>query len=347
MSKTQRRTGRLGSAGRGARAALLTLVMAPGTSLAAEPQHCSETAQEQLQACLAELRDDFFTAQARCRNQREAEERNACYDEAQSALAEGGPHCRAQFDARRALCARIGEARIDPQFEPELFDDPRHPTRPNPYFPLKVGNRWVYAEGREVDTVEVLDEIKRIDEVPCIVVHDRLTLDGQPVEDTEDWYGARKDGSVAYCGELAREYETFEGDDPQKAELVSIEGSWKAERDGSLAGTIFLAQPGVGRTYRQEWSAGAAEDAAEVVSTRYRYGATPLLDARVPRRLVERLCAAGDCVVTRDFTPIEPDGFQFKYYARGIGLFLEVNPATGSTVVLRECNFDPRCTSLR
>src|SRR5262245_42041636 len=215
MSKTQRST-RCGS-GRWAGAVLLAVGLGvPAASAAAEVHpHCSATADEQLQACLAEIRDDLFTARARCRNQREAEEREACYDEAQAAFAEGSPRCRAQLDARVALCARVGEDRIDPQFEPELFDDPRRPSRPNPYFPLGVGSCWVYAEGDEIQTVEVLDQTKRIDDVTCIVVRDRVEQDGQPTEDTDDWYGVRKDGSVAYCGEISQGFETFEGDDPE------------------------------------------------------------------------------------------------------------------------------------
>jgi hypothetical protein len=46
---------------------------------------------------------------------------------------------------------------------------------------------------------------------------------------------------------------------------------------------------------------------------------------------------------------MEPTGFQRKYYARGIGMFLEldVNP-DGTTEVfqLTDCNFDARCATL-
>jgi hypothetical protein len=209
-----------------------------------------------------------------------------------------------------------------------------------------VGNQWVYAGGDETITVRVLDETKRIEGVTCIVVHDRVEEDGEPVEDTDDWSGQRKDGSVAYCGEISREFETFEGDDPQEPELISIEGSWKAGRDGDLAGTLFLAEPAVGETYRQEWSPGNAEDAATVVSTSYRLGEDPALDLHVPRALAQRMCGAGDCVVTREFTPIEPDARELKYYAREVGLFLEVDPRSGSTVELVECNVSARCVGL-
>ena len=47
-----------------------------------------------------------------------------------------------------------------------------------------------------------------------------------------------------------------------------------------------------------------------------------------------------------EFTPIEPDAFGRKYYARGIGLFLEVDPEDGDVVQLVDCNFDARCAAL-
>jgi hypothetical protein len=36
-----------------------------------------------------------------------------------------------------------------------------------------------------------------------------------------------------------------------------------------------------------------------------------------------------NCVVTREFTPIEPGAATIKYYAPDVGLILEVDPETG------------------
>jgi hypothetical protein len=352
MSKLQRRPEARRTALRCVGAALLITLLwappAPGHDGDGDrrPRHCTLTALDQLHACHAEVRDDFFTGRARCRNLDDAEDRDECQDEVQAAWREGNPLCREQFGARRELCQKVGEGRIDPGFEPEDFDDPRNPGNPNPFFPLQVGNRWVYEGGEETVTIEVLNKTKRIDEVDCIVVNDRVEVDGKPVEDTDDWFGTAKDGSVWYCGESSRDFETFEGDDPQEVELVSIDGSWKAERDGDLAGVLFPARPQVGQVYRQEWSAGNAEDAAEVVSTSYRFGADPDLDRHVPQDLAEPLCSAADCVVTREYSPLDPGSFEYKYYARGIGLFLEVNPRSGSSTELVECNVSPKCGSL-
>ncbi|MGH9461894.1 MAG: hypothetical protein ACRD1X_11790, partial [Vicinamibacteria bacterium] len=65
----------------------------------------------------------------------------------------------------------------------------------------------------------------------------------------------------------------------------------------------------------------------------------------VPQALADLLCA-NDCVVTAEFTPIEPGVLQRKYYAQGIGLFLEVDPESGEINQLVDCNFDTRCAML-
>jgi hypothetical protein len=310
-------------------------------------RYCTSTASFQFTACENEVRDDFYTSTAICTNLSEKEDRSECSAEANAASKEGVQLCREQRDARQQLCKALGEERYDPSFEPEDFDeDFANPSNPNPWFPLAIGNHWDYAGGDETVAVEVLAETKLIEEVTCIVVNDRVVVDGSVVEDTDDWFGQRKNGSVDYCGELSREFESFEGDDPETSELVGLEGSFKVGRDGAQPGTLFLGTPVVGRVYRQEWSPGNAEDAAKVLSTSYGFGSNPTLDAFVPQALAELLCPADDCVVTLEFTPLSPGSFERKYYARGIGFFLEVHPASGEILQLVDCNFDARCAAL-
>lgn len=307
---------------------------------------CSETAALLLTACKYEVRDDFFVAQAICENVAGEHAQDVCEDEADEARTEGNQLCAEQRSARLALCADVGDGRYDANFRPALFDDPKSPSHPNPYYPLQVGNRWAFFDEGETVVITVLNETKRIEGVECITVNDVVEVDGAVHEDTDDWYGIRKNGTVDYCGEIVQNFESFVGDDPARPELTDVDGSWKHGRDGALAGTQFLANPQVGRVYRQEFAAGNAEDAAEILSTTYRHGQNAVLDQHVPPVLAQLLCSAGDCVVTGEFSPIEPGHFQRKYYARGIGLFLEVNPEAGVSVELVECNVDPRCNSL-
>lgn len=324
-----------------------TLLAATGATASAAERFCSATASAQNTACRSEVRDDYYVAKAICTNLSDAEQRAECFGDAASERKEGLRLCSDQRAARVALCDQIGEGRYDPDIDPANFDDDFHNlTHPSPYYPLGIGNVWEYQSPGETSRVEVIDETKLIEGVTCIVVRDVVSFEEGGSEDTNDWYAHRTDGTVDYFGEESKDLEVFPGDAPMNPELVSIEGSFKAGRDGDKSGTIFLADPAVGDTYRQEWSAGNAEDAATVLSVDYGYGSDPDLDRFVPAVLANQLCAVNDCVVTADFTPTEPDVVERKYYARGIGTFFEVKLDTGETTQLVDCNFDARCALL-
>jgi hypothetical protein len=307
--------------------------------------HCSSTARTVFSACEAEARADALIAAGKCLNIGDSRARRECLDEAQSDRDEALRLCRSQRSARFEACHLVGEARYEPDFDPARFDtDPGHASNPNPYFPLTVGNRWEY-DGAETVKVEVKDERKRIEGVTCIVVRDRVFDQGVVVEDTDDWFAQALDGDVFYAGEQTAEFETFDGDIPKKPERVSIEGSFKAGREGDKPGIGFLASPAVGDVYRQEFSLDNAEDIARIVSTTYSFGDDADLDRFVPQELAEALCDH-DCIVVEEFTPLEPGAIGRKYYAVGIGDFLEIDPASGDVVQLVHCNFDTRCQGL-
>lgn len=297
--------------------------------------YCSNTAKAALRACQGEVTDDYWITIGNCINIDDDAERAECRGEAKVARKEGRGECAEQYEARLDLCTALGEERYDPDFDPLNFEDPRQiggVVTPNPYFPLVLGNKWVYEsifldeDGEEVTetiTVEVKDETKLIEGVTCLVVNDVVEEDGEVIEDTDDWYAQDLAGNVWYCGEIAKDFETFEGDDPEEPELVAIEGSWKAGRDHAKPGILMFASPMAGMVYRQEMALGDAEDAAEVLSIN-------------GSEAVPAASCMGDCVVTRDFSPLEPGVNENKYYAPGIGLILEVNPDTGDRTELIE-----------
>ena len=178
-------------------------------------------------------------------------------------------------------------------------------TVDHPYFPLAPGTRWVY-EGRgdvegEVDTVEVLTTTRTVMGVECTVVRDIVSLDGEPVEVTEDWYAQDAAGNVWYFGEETAEYED--------GEIVSTAGAWEAGVDGAQPGIIMPATPAIGVTYRQEFYAGEAEDVAVAVEVDQSVG--------VPAGSFDAV------LVTEDWTPLEPDSRERKSYAPGVGLVME------------------------
>ncbi len=339
-------------------AALCALLLSAGAALArddddddhdADPRdrgYCTATARLLSTACGYEAKDDLYVAKAKCINLSDARERGQCLLEARQTRSEASMACRRQLEWRRAACTVLGEARYDPPFEPRLFDsDFRALSNPNPYFPLGIGQRWEFLGGGERNVLEVTSETKLIEGVTCIVLRDLVYQDGRLKEATDDWFAAGRDGSTWYCGEEVKDFESFAGDLPSRPELVSTSGSFKHGRDGDKAGMIMPARPRAGQVYLEEFSLGNAEDVSEILATGYSYGLSPDLDRFVPRALALRLCSR-DCVVTKNYSLLEPGVFALKYYARGIGFFLETKPATGTALQLVACNFDARCVGL-
>jgi hypothetical protein len=176
----------------------------------------------------------------------------------------------------------------------------------NPWMPWKVGTVWRFtgrtADGTEHTVVTVTPRTRIVDGVTTTVVHDVVRVDGTLLEDTDDWYAQDRSGNVWYFGEDTKEYD---------GGTVDTSGSWQAGLDGASAGIAMPAHPTVGRSYRQEYLAGEAEDQARVLAT----DAT----ARVPYGPFSGL------VETRDFTRLEPKADEHKFYAKGIGVVLEVS----------------------
>lgn len=311
--------------------------------------YCSKTAEIQFSGCKHEIRDDAFKAKAICINITDDQQRKQCLVEASTALKEGSKLCSAQLKARKQLCNAVGEQRYDPDLNPANFDqDFTHLTKPNIFRPLGIGNHWKYAGSGETIDIDVLNKTKLVDGLTCLVVRDTVLRNDELLEDTFDWFAQAKNGDVYYCGEEVKDYESFDGDNPREPELTEIAGSFKQGRNGDKAGINFKGKSKVGEVYRQEFSLGNAEDVVQVLSTTYSYGSNAKLDKLVPPALAKSLCANKDCIVTNEYTPINPspDGFALKYYAPGIGVFLEVVPSTGKVVQLVECNMDSKCSNL-
>ncbi len=176
----------------------------------------------------------------------------------------------------------------------------------NPLFPLIPGSTWTYQSTGtdEVERIEVivLDETRIVMGIQATVVRDTVTVDGEVVEDTYDWYAQDDVGNVWYLGEDTKEYEG--------GVVTSTAGAWEAGIDGAMPGIVMEADPEVGDAYRQEFYRGEAEDVAEVV-----------------RVAVAETVAFGsydDVTVIKEWNPFLPDVVEEKYYAAGVGLILEV-----------------------
>lgn len=182
----------------------------------------------------------------------------------------------------------------------------------NPFFPLVPGTTFVYEGNDEEETLRdefvVTSQTKVIQGVTCRVVRDKAFVAGELVEDTNDWFAQDKEGNVWYFGEDVKNIEN--------GVVVNRNGSFQAGVNGAQAGIIMKANPKVGDTYFQERAPGIAEDEATVLALNS--------TVTVPRGTFT------NCLKTRDFTRLEPNVAEEKYYARGVGFVLAVKVKGGN-----------------
>jgi hypothetical protein len=212
----------------------------------------------------------------------------------------------------------VGAPRPDNMLDPALCAPGEHTfstTIDNTYFPLPVGQQWVYLgkEGRETIglritvlnatetfysgrrsvVTRVVEELEWIDENADGIVDPSETL----LEVSRNFYAQTEAGTVCYFGETVDIYED--------GVIVSHEGAWRADERGNAPGIFMPASPEAGMTFQQENAPGVAEDQATILRT----GRT----VTVPAGTFE------NTILVRDFNPL--DGSRgTKVYAPDVGL---------------------------
>jgi len=171
----------------------------------------------------------------------------------------------------------------------------------NPYLTFKPGTTFVY-EGETEDGTEhietmVTDRTRQILGVDCVVVRDRVWLEGDLTEDTLDWYAQDPEGNVWYFGEYSQEIEN--------GKVVGTEGSWEAGVDCAQPGIVMPGSPYVGQVYRQEYKQGEAEDMGSILS--------------LDESITVKYGSFEHCLKTADYTPLEPKVVENKYYCPAVG----------------------------
>lgn len=191
-------------------------------------------------------------------------------------------------------------------------------TIDNPYFPLPVGQTWVYQGKEQGETIGLRITVTNRTErftfgsrtVTTRVVTEtewvdadadgRIDRDEELIEVSQNYFAQTSTGTVCYFGEAVQIYEG--------GEVVSTEGSWRADAPGNAPGIFMPASPQEGMTFQQENAPGVAEDQATIVRTGRRIS--------VPAGTFE------NAIVTRDFNPL--DGSRgTKAYAPGVGLVVD------------------------
>lgn len=269
---------------------------------------CTKTSEDTLASCKDGTKSDYFLAIGKCDNLATPAGRKACRQQASKDMNSGDKLCKEQFDARQDICKGLGKAPYNPVINPADFVT----VIDNPFFPLKPGTTNIYEgkteKGNEHDEFHVTSDTKVILGVTCVVVRDTVTVDGNLDEDTRDWYAQDKNGNVWYFGENALEY--------QGSLIVGFGGSWIAGENGAKPGIAMEAHPKVGDLYRQEFALSVAEDMGEVLS--------------LSESTTVQAGSFSNCLMTKDFSPVEPDAIEHKLYATGIGNVQIIDTVTGN-----------------
>jgi hypothetical protein len=193
----------------------------------------------------------------------------------------------------------------DEDFPSARFQDPTNVD--NQWAPLVPGTQMVYEgavneDGERVGhrvVFTVTDLTKVIDGVRTVVIDDRDYVEGELVEWELAFFAQDDAGNIWLMGEYPEEWD--------KGRPVGAPDTWIAGVQGARAGLHMAANPRIGDpSYLQGWA--------------------PVIEFNDTARVTEsgrRTCVPAGCyegvVVTREWNPTEPQSFQVKYYAPGVG----------------------------
>jgi hypothetical protein len=190
------------------------------------------------------------------------------------------------------------------EFDRGNFDQPA--VIDNQWLPLIAGTQWIFEGTTDEDGEQiphrieftVTDLTKEIDDVSTVVAFIEDYADDELVEAELAFYAQDNDGNVWYLGEYPEEYED--------GEFIEAP-AWIAGLEGAKPGIKMMAEPRLGTdSYSQGWG-------PEVEWT----------DRGQVYKLGQQTCVAFDCysdvLVVDEFNQEEPNAFQQKYYARGVG----------------------------
>ncbi|MGD8324777.1 MAG: hypothetical protein PVF50_10475, partial [Gammaproteobacteria bacterium] len=288
---------------------------------------CQNSAVSLYKACTFEIRDDLNSTEASCAHIADYAARKSCEALAEEAYDEGREACMAQVQSRFEVCGLLAEWRYDdPIADPLIeFIDPNevpsiYPR--NPYVSVEAGRTLLLRGGEDFEervVIHVTDEIREIQGVPCRIVWDIVMvgeeneegeLEYEPVEVTQDWFAQSAAGDVYYCGEAVQDYED--------GLVVSLDGAFEAGTDYAKGGLLTQANPMIGLTHRQEMAVGEAEDLVEYLES----AAVPSQEEGGDNPNVA--CAPTGCLKTFDFSTLDPESTEYKYYLPGTGFVLAV-----------------------
>jgi len=202
-----------------------------------------------------------------------------------------------------------GETDVDPEFaRPDIsqakFDNPTKID--NKYFPMNPGTQLVFEGLTEEAGITyehsiifyVTDLTKEIMGIQTMVAWILDYSNGELVEAEIAFYAQDNEGNVWFMGEHPEVYE--------EGKLVEAP-TWIPGIRGAEAGLVMKADPQLDQpSYAQGWGPAVGwTDRGHVVG------------------MGEEVCVPVDCyedvLITEEFSQSEPNAFQVKYYAPGVG----------------------------
>jgi hypothetical protein len=166
----------------------------------------------------------------------------------------------------------------------------------NPWYPLPPGTTLTYEgikdDKRAVEVLTVTSKTKVIEGVTCLIVEDKVSLGGSPAERALSYYAQDRQGNVWIFGEDSQEIE--------HGRVVKTEG-WQAGVDGALPSFFMEAAPTIGHSFEHQYTSNDFEVVSLSESVKVPYGSFT------------------DALLTKEWSPEEPDVLTHKYYARGLG----------------------------
>ena len=190
------------------------------------------------------------------------------------------------------------------EFNAESFDNPTLVS--NQWLPLEPGMQYIYEgvteDGGEITehqvVITVTDLTKVIEGINTVVTWDEDYSGGELVETELAFYAQDNLGNVWRMGEYPEVYEN---------NILVEAPAWISGLKGALAGIMMAADPGSeNRSFSQGWGP-----------------AVGFTDRWKVDRFENENCVSLDCyknvLVTSEYSETEPDAFQLKYYAPGIG----------------------------
>lgn len=176
-------------------------------------------------------------------------------------------------------------------------------TVDNQWFPLVAGTKLTYEgtkDGKKaVETFTVTSTTRKINGIDCVVVEDVLSLAGVATEKVIGYYAQDQKGSVWSFGEDNQELDA-------SGHVVSTEGSWRAGVDKAPPALIMEGAPAVGHSFEHD-------------VTKNDFAVISLASAvKVPDGTFD------NALVTKEWSPLEPDIETHKFYVPGVGVVRDV-----------------------